>query len=287
MELEGLKWGLPVLILFVGLEAIVRRLVGRPAQDGKEILATLAVAGLQRAAGLFLIGLIFGAYQQIYALVPWHWEMDRPIHFLALFLLSDLHYYLFHRFSHWCRWLWATHGVHHSSNQMNFAAALRLGWTGRLSGVPVLFLPLIFLGVPPRAVALATGVNLLYQFWLHTELIPKLGPLEWIFNTPSHHRVHHGSNSAYLDKNFGGVLIVFDRWFGTFAEEKEAVRYGLVEPLRSYNPLEISLHEWKAMYGDVKRAKGVKEKARCLMKAPASNGPAEPGAPRSGFPRKT
>lgn len=164
----------------------------------------------------------------------------------ALLVLQDFFYYWMHRADHRVHWLWATHSVHHSPNRYTLAAAYRLGWTGKISGGAILFAPLAFVGFPVPAIAAAVALNLLYQFWLHTELIPRLGPLEWIFNTPAHHRVHHASNAAYIDKNYGGVLIVFDRLFGTYAEEAadEPCRYGLVTPLRSNNPLIIATHGW-------------------------------------------
>src|SRR5690606_23628431 len=134
---------------------------------------------------------------------------------------------------HEIRWLWATHAVHHSPNRMNFLTAERLGWTQNLSGAVLTLTPLLVIGFRAEDVLGMFALNLLYQYWLHTEMIGKLGWLEWIFNTPSHHRVHHGSNPQYLDANYGGILIIFDRLFGTFVEEKEKVVFGLVTPLRS------------------------------------------------------
>ena len=150
------------------------------------------------------------------------------------------------------RWLWATHSVHHSPNELNLAAAYRLGWTQRLSAGPVFFAPLVLLGFAPVIVGAALGLNLLYQFWLHAPWMPRLGPLEWVLNTPAHHRLHHASNPEYLDSNFGGVLIVFDRCFGSFRQERADVppRYGLVEPMSSYNPFVIGSHEWIAIARD-------------------------------------
>jgi sterol desaturase/sphingolipid hydroxylase (fatty acid hydroxylase superfamily) len=146
--------------------------------------------------------------------------------------------------------------VHHSPTHLNLSAAYRLGWTAQFTGGLLFFLPLPLLGFAPPTIGLILAANLIYQFWLHTELIPKLGWFEWLFNTPSHHRVHHASNAAYLDANFGGVLIVFDRLFGTLVDENEAVpcRYGLVDPVASNNPLYIVAHEWIAMTRDVVHA---------------------------------
>ncbi|CAN5245651.1 hypothetical protein BH10PSE17_BH10PSE17_29770 [soil metagenome] len=151
------------------------------------------------------------------------------------------------------RLFWTSHLVHHSVEHLNLSAAYRLGWTSNLTGAGLFFVPLIWLGIEPTVVVVTMAANLLYQFWLHTELVPKLGPIEWIFNTPSHHRAHHASNPRYLDRNYGGILIVFDRLFGTFAEERadDPCRYGLVEPLRSGNPFRIALHGWFTLGRDI------------------------------------
>ncbi len=170
-------------------------------------------------------------------------------------------YYWFHRAAHRVRWFWATHAVHHSPNEFNLGIAYRFGWTGRLAGNAVFYVPMIWLGFPPQAVFATLALNLLYQFWLHTEWVPKLGWLEYVLNTPSHHRVHHASNAEYIDRNYGGVLIVFDRLFGTFAAERDDLpcRYGLVTPLMSNNPIRIAFHEWLKMAKDLSaRAHGTR-----------------------------
>jgi sterol desaturase/sphingolipid hydroxylase (fatty acid hydroxylase superfamily) len=164
--------------------------------------------------------------------------MDRWWSWVLLFLGEEFCYYWMHRADHRIRWMWATHAVHHSSNQFVLANAYRLGWTTQISGTALFMAPLVLVGFSPAMVLSALAANLLYQFWIHTELIGRLGPLEWVLNTPRHHRVHHSRNAAYLDRNFGGVLIVFDRLLGTFAEERADLpcRYGLVQPLTTNNP---------------------------------------------------
>jgi sterol desaturase/sphingolipid hydroxylase (fatty acid hydroxylase superfamily) len=168
------------------------------------------------------------------------------------------------------RWFWASHTVHHSPNELTLAAALRLGWTGKLTGTALFFAPLVWLGFPPQAVVACLALNLLYQFWLHATWIPKLGPLEWVLNTPSHHRVHHGSNPEYLDCNYGGVLIVFDRLFGTCVTEREDLppRYGLTTPLHSYNPLRVALHGWQDLLRDLFAARGWRARLATLFGPP-------------------
>jgi sterol desaturase/sphingolipid hydroxylase (fatty acid hydroxylase superfamily) len=179
-----------------------------------------------------------------------------------------------HRADHRVRWLWATHSVHHSPNELNLSAAYRLGWTSRLSIAPIFFAPLVVIGFSPVVVGAALALNLLYQFWLHATWIPRLGPLEWLLNTPAHHRVHHAANPEYLDSNFGGVLIVFDRWFGTYREELAdvPVRCGLVVPIESYNPLVIGAREWLSIGRDVRSARTVRDVLISLFSPPHPKG---------------
>jgi sterol desaturase/sphingolipid hydroxylase (fatty acid hydroxylase superfamily) len=195
-----------------------------------------------------------------------------------LFIGQEFCYYWFHRASHRVRWLWGSHAVHHSPNELNLSAAYRFGWTGRLAGSSLFFVPLVWLGFPPVTVFATLNLNLLYQFWLHTTWIPKLGPLEYVLNTPSHHRVHHASNPEYLDRNYGGVLIVFDRLFGTLAVERDDVpcRYGLVHPLHSWNPIRIAFHEWAALVRDLWRAKGWRVRYDALFGPPGAQAAASP-----------
>jgi sterol desaturase/sphingolipid hydroxylase (fatty acid hydroxylase superfamily) len=170
-----------------------------------------------------------------------------------LFLAEEFAYYWLHRCGHEIRWLWASHSVHHSPTTITFSGAYRLSMTGAITGLFLFFVPLFILGFSPIAVAAMFGVNLVYQFWLHTECIPKLGWFEYIFNTPSHHRAHHAINPQYLDRNYGGVLIIFDRIFGTFAEEKTDVplQYGLLGKEPTLNPLKLFFQEWVALFRDV------------------------------------
>ena len=209
------------------------------------------------------IPLIGGFYAALYnhrlfTLTPtsvWHW--------FALFGVVEFAYYWHHRLSHEVRWFWGTHSVHHSANQINFPAALRLGWTNVLSGLWLLWAPLFFLGFEPRHIVGMLAANLVYQFFLHTEMVRRLWwPVEWLFNTPSHHRAHHGNHPLYLDVNYGGVLIVFDRLFGTFQAELDSIEpsYGLVHPLHSTNPFVIAFHETLAIVRDVRAAPGWRER---------------------------
>src|SRR5262249_28604975 len=190
--------------------------------------------------------------------------------FVLCFFLEDLAYYWFHRISHESRWFWASHVVHHSSRSYNLATALRQTWTGKLTLGIVFWLPLVLLGFPPAMVFLFTGLSLIYQFCIHTEAIDRLGPLELVLNTPSHHRVHHAVNPRYLDANYGGVLIVWDRLFGTFVAEHAGDRpvYGLVKNIDTYNPLRIAFHEWAAIARDVARVRTGREALGYLFGPP-------------------
>ncbi len=175
-------------------------------------------------------------------------------------------------------WFWATHAVHHSPNQLNLSAAYRLGWTGKLTGTTLFFTPLVWLGFRPELVLLTLTLNLLYQFWIHATWIPRLGWLEYVLNTPSAHRVHHASNLDYLDANYGGVLIVFDRLFGTYAAERddEPCRYGLVKPVSTHNLLRIEFEVWIGLVRNLRSARSVGEALGFLFRptglAPARRG---------------
>ncbi len=189
---------------------------------------------------------------------------------LVLFLGQEFCYYWFHRASHRVRVLWANHSVHHSPNDLTLAAALRLGVFGRWMGVGAFFVPLVWLGFPKEAVLACLSLNLLYQFWIHAQWFPKLGWLEGWINTPSAHRVHHAANVVYLDANYGGVLLVFDRLFGTYLPERDGVpiRYGLVEPVNSYNPITVEFWEWRKLARDLKSARSLREAAGYLFGPP-------------------
>ena len=246
---------LAVMVLAVLIELSWRLVHGR-GYDRVEAAATLGVA-----AGNIVIGvsssLVIGAVLlAVSRLAPVHWPLKDWRTWTVGFVLVEFAYYWFHRLSHRVRWLWASHQVHHSPRQLTFLSAIRLGWTNLPSGGWLLYLPLVLAGFDPRLILAILALDLHYQFFLHTESIGRLGPLEWVLNTPSHHRVHHGCNPAYLDRNYGGMVIVFDRWFGTFAAERddEQVIYGLAHPPESRRPLVLALGEWKRLFVDMARA---------------------------------
>jgi sterol desaturase/sphingolipid hydroxylase (fatty acid hydroxylase superfamily) len=267
-----LYWSTPGVIALSAIEAGVLAAIRR-VYDWRAALASLA--DLLVRYYLVYVYLAFGLADPLVRWAVQHRLATIPVgtagSIAVLFVCQEFCYYWFHRCSHRIRLLWAHHAVHHSSNGFNLSAAYRFGWVGRLIGTTAFFVPLIWLGFPPRAVFLTLNLNLLYQFWIHNDWTPRLGPLEWVLNTPSHHRVHHAANPDYRYKKYGGVLIVFDRLFGTFAAERPGVpcRYGLVTPLYSNNPLRIVAHEWVALGRDLWRGRGFGDRARAVFGPPA------------------
>lgn len=209
-------------------------------------------------------------------------SLDGPSAFVLLFVGQEFCYYWYHRAAHRVRWFWCNHSVHHSPNELNLSAAYRIGLFGRLSGTTLFFVPMMWIGFHPKLVVQTLTFNLLYQFWLHTTWVPKLGWLEGIVNTPSAHRVHHGSNPEYLDANYGGVLMVFDRLFGTYRAERDdiPVRYGLVVPMAGHNPLKIELREWTALARDLLHARSLRALLGAVFMPPGwrADGGASPDA---------
>ena len=177
---------------------------------------------------------------------------------VATFVMIDLVFYIYHRISHRVNFLWAIHMSHHSCEEMNFAVSFRQAWFGPLSKVPF-FMVMPLLGFDPTIIAVAGVISTLWGIVGHTQIVGKLGPLEWIFNTPSHHRVHHGANSQYIDKNYGNLLIIWDRMFGTFEPEKESVKYGLVNNVNTFNPTKITFMGWQQIFKDMMEAKNINE----------------------------
>jgi hypothetical protein len=197
---------------------------------------------------------------------------------VACFLGVDLCYYWFHRLSHERNGLWATHIVHHSSEEYNLAVALRQSAVGSAFSW-VFYLPLALAGFPPVMFLACSSFNTLYQFWIHTRAIGTLGPLEWVMNTPSHHRVHHACNPKYIDRNYAGVFIVWDRLFGSFRREDEEPAFGITKPLRSWNPLWANLHYWAEMFDTARRSGRWADRLRVLVERPGWR-PVELGGPQ-------
>jgi sterol desaturase/sphingolipid hydroxylase (fatty acid hydroxylase superfamily) len=188
----------------------------------------------------------------------------------VLVLAQDFFYYWFHRASHRVRWLWASHVTHHSSERLNLSTAFRQSLTYPISGMWLFWLPLALLGFEPTHIVAVVAINLGFQFFVHTQAIGKLGWIEKVFNTPSIHRVHHARNPKYIDRNYAGVLVIWDRLFGTYVEEDDAVPcdFGIVGQLHSHNPITLTFHEWIAMLRDAARARGAGARLRQLFGPP-------------------
>ena len=222
-----------------------------------------AMAFLYREYKVLMIFVLAGLYVLVYQWRIFTIDMAKWWAWVLVFVGADFLYYWMHRFKHEIRWMWADHAVHHSGNRMNVFMNFRLGWTGLIVGTWLMHLPLVIIGFPPSAVITTYALSLVWQAWIHTDMIGKLPrPLEWILNTPSHHRVHHSRNPVYLDKNYAGILIIWDRMFGTFQEEleDEPCDYGLVQRLTSVNPFKIAFNEWANLIRDVRNAKTWKER---------------------------
>ncbi|RED17999.1 sterol desaturase family protein [Pontivivens insulae] len=214
------------------------------------------LVSLLMGAGNVVAGLLLGFIA--YNFFHWLWayrlfDLGQAWYIVVLcFLLDDLRYYWVHRIGHTSRWVWASHVNHHSSQHYNLSTALRQTWTGELTGMMILQAPLVLIGFHPLMVFFVGAINLIYQFWIHTEVIDRLPRwFEAVFNTPSHHRVHHARDAAYLDANYGGTLIVWDRLFGTFVPEDHRPTYGLVHNLGTFNPIRVAFHEYVGMWKDV------------------------------------
>ncbi len=225
----------------------------RAEYDARDTLANVAVS----VGSIFFWGTFSGILLGVVAIAYQHRLTDVPFtgwSFLLAFVLEDLRYYWWHRIGHRSRWFWASHVVHHSSQHFNLSTNLRQSWTSQFSGLILMNVPLAYIGFNPALVGLAFAVNLLYQFWIHTEAVDRMPPwFEWLLNTPSHHRVHHASNPRYLDANYAGVFMIWDRLFGSFVAEQddEPARYGLVQNLGTFTPIRIALHEYVGIARDL------------------------------------
>jgi sterol desaturase/sphingolipid hydroxylase (fatty acid hydroxylase superfamily) len=265
-------WAAPVFLALIAFEVFVsaRRRARGAAADQRGYARRDSWASIAMGLGSLVVGvatkwLWFGAYELLQQFRLFELGTG-PLVFAAALLGDDFCYYWYHRLHHEVRFMWAGHVVHHSSRHFNLSTALRQPWSTFMG--PLFYAPLPLLGFDPLLLVTVHSVNLLYQFWIHTELIDRLGPLEWIFNTPSHHRVHHGRNVRYLDRNHGGILIVWDRLFGTFEPEGEAVDYGLTKNLTSHSPFEIFVHEWRALWRDSREAAGWRDALRVWLLPP-------------------
>lgn len=270
-ELDNLTimhFAAPLIVVSVLYEWLVGVKKKRDYYDKRDFMAAVAIGLGSVVLGAMLKVTLFYVSLVIYNAVPW--AIPRSWWgFVLGFVLVDLCRYWAHRISHEQRFWWATHVTHHSSQKMNFSVAFRTGWTQHIKFI--FFMPVPFMGFDPFTFFVCHQLAVLYQFWVHTELIGKLPWfIEYIFVTPSHHRVHHGSNPKYIDKNYGSTFIVWDRMFGTFQVEEERPVYGITKPVASYNPIYLVFHEWVDIWQDLRHARSFREGWDILFKPPGT-----------------
>ncbi len=268
--IDIIRMAIPFFVLFIVIELVSLWLAPDDDEVGYEVRDTatsisMGLGNVVVGVGYKVVALV--AFSALYTLTPFRLDTGVWWVWVGIFFADDLAYYWFHRAHHEVRILWASHVVHHSSQRYNFSTALRQTWTP--FGSLMFWAPLVLLGVPPWAVFLQQSISLLYQFFLHTERVDKLPRrVEWVMNTPSHHRVHHGMNDVYLDRNYGGILIIWDRLFRSFEPEGERVLYGLTRQLRTYNPLVVATHEYVSIWRDVLGARSWRERAGFVLRGP-------------------
>ena len=259
-------FAIPVFIALIVVEVLINAKKNLNLYKFKDSAANITMGLGSVVIGLLTKTFAFFVFLWIYQFrlfeIPntwWMWGL--------LLLADDVTFYWYHRSAHEIRFFWAAHVQHHSSEHMNFSVALRQSW-----GEPFIkflfYMWLPFIGFNPVYILIMQSISLVYQFFPHTKLVGKLGPIEWIFNTPSHHRVHHATQVQYLDKNHAGILIIWDRMFGTFQKEREVPIYGITENINSFSPLKIASHEYVNLWQDIRRVKKFSDKINYLIKPP-------------------
>ena len=263
---------LATYLVMIAVEATLGRFgLVRATYRRRDTLASLAMMVGNLVMNVLMAGVVFAGLTaaakvrlfEISSASPWAW--------VVLFFLDDFTYYWFHRISHECRFWWAAHVNHHSSQQYNLSTAVRQTWTSLFIGTWLPWIPLAVLGFPPAMILAQQGFNLFYQFWIHTEAVQRMPAwYEYLFNTPSNHRVHHASNPRYLDRNYAGVLMLWDRLFGTFVAERADDRpvYGIVKNIHTYNPLRIAFHEWLDIGRELVAARSLRAAAGIVFGPP-------------------
>jgi|TARA_Y100000385_G_scaffold282319_1_gene336560 sterol desaturase/sphingolipid hydroxylase (fatty acid hydroxylase superfamily) len=264
--------GAPIVLAMIFAEALISNWQNKTYYKQEDSLCTVGLLtgniAIAFAVKGFALALHFYLYEfrlfDLSAIIPL-WGM-----WLLTFVLIDFVFYIYHRMSHRMRFLWAIHMSHHSSEEMNFAVSFRQAWFGPISKIPF-FISLPLIGLDPTIIAVAGVMSTLWGIIGHTQIVGKLGPLEWVFNTPSHHRVHHGSNKQYIDKNYGNLLIIWDRMFGTFEPEREQVQFGLVNNVNTYNPVKITFMAWSSIWQDMKQSNGMNQILRAFFGPPSTH----------------
>ena len=257
---------LTALGLLIAAEAVVSYVYSLPVYEKRDTVTSISIGILSAIVVFSTTGFFLGF---LYFLSQYAWLSIQPSigSWLALFFICDFSYYLIHLLSHKVRFLWASHLLHHSSHKLNYTTVFR-GPVVYLSFRLIFWIPMVLMGFPPAMIIVTDTIIQLYTIFTHTTTIGRLGFLELIFNTPAHHRLHHASNPEYIDRNFAGVLIIWDRMFGTLVQETSKPVFGLQETRGVYNPVRLILHEWRAMARDFHSATGVRRKIRAVFGNP-------------------
>ena len=264
--------GAPIVLAMIFVELLISSWQNKKYYKTEDTLCTAGLLAGNIIVAFSIKGLILAFHFYLYqfkiielaSILPL-WAM-----WVLTFVMIDFVFYIYHRMSHRVRFLWAIHLSHHSSEEMNFAVSFRQAWFGPISKIPF-FMALPLLGFDPTIIAVAGVISTLWGIVGHTQIVGKLGFVELVFNTPSHHRVHHGSNEQYIDKNYGNLLIIWDRMFGTFEQEEEAVKFGLVNNVNTYNPTKITFMAWASMIDDIKNKNNFREMLSVFIGPPSTH----------------
>jgi sterol desaturase/sphingolipid hydroxylase (fatty acid hydroxylase superfamily) len=261
--------GAPIVLAMIFVEILISNWQQKNYYKTQDTLCTIGLLAGNIIVAFSIKGLILALHFYLYQYKIFELSGMLPLwlFWLLTFVVIDLVFYIYHRMSHRIRFLWAIHLSHHSSEEMNFAVSFRQAWFGPISKIPF-FMVLPLLGFDPTIIAAAGVMSTLWGIVGHTQIVGRLGFVEWIFNTPSHHRVHHGSNKQYIDKNYGNLLIIWDRMFGTFEPEKEKVKFGLVNNVNTFNPTKITFMAWSSMIEDINNKQSLSEVLRIIFGPP-------------------
>ena len=264
--------GAPIVLALIFAELLISNWQNKKYYKKEDTLCTIGLLTGNIIVAFSIKGLILAFHFYLYQFKVLELASILPLWamWVLTFIMIDLVFYIYHRMSHRVRFLWAIHLSHHSSEEMNFAVSFRQAWFGPISKIPF-FMVLPLLGFDPTIIAVAGVMSTLWGIVGHTQIVGKLGFIEWVFNTPSHHRVHHGSNKQYIDKNYGNLLIIWDRIFGTFEPEEEPVRFGLVNNVNTYNPTKITFMAWASMIDDIKNKNNFGEMLNTFIEPPSTH----------------
>jgi len=264
--------GVPIVMAMIFAELLISNWQNNKYYKKEDTLCTIGLLAGNIIVAFSIKGLILAFHFYLYQFKAFDLASILPLWamWVLTFIMIDFVFYIYHRMSHRVRFLWAIHLSHHSSEEMNFAVSFRQAWFGPISKIPF-FMVLPLIGFDPTIIAVAGVMSTLWGIVGHTQIVGKLGFVEWVFNTPSHHRVHHGSNKQYIDKNYGNLLIIWDRMFGTFEPEEEPVRFGLVNNVNTFNPTKITFMAWASMIDDIKNKNNFGEMLNTFIEPPSTH----------------